>query len=163
MRHGTRRNIPCHGFRNLPRQEHADLVIRMSRKKLPQVFTGIANFFEISQQALDCVWHFRRGAAIPYRTGNRGKFAHRATDAEVIRVHHLAAHFDFLAFQADVRDPMLAAAIRASGNVQLQLLVESRNAVLEFFHQPARKALRLGQRQFAEFGARASDGPARER
>ena len=112
MRHGTRRNVPRHGLRDLPRQEHADLVIGMSRKKLPQIFAGIAVFLKISQLALDGIRHFRRGAAVAHGASDRGILAHRATHAEVVSVHHLAAHFDFLTFQADVRNPMLAAAVR---------------------------------------------------
>ena len=45
----------------------------------------------------------------------------------------------------------------------LSVLVEARQALLEALHEPAREALGLGERQLAELGARARDGPAPER
>ena len=70
--------------------------------------------------------------------------------------------FDLLAFNADVGDPVLPATVGASGDVQLQVLIEAGQALFQFFDQPAREALRFGDRQLAEFRAAAGDGAARE-
>src|ERR1700760_3147919 len=69
---------------------------------------------------------------------------------------------DFFAFKADVGNPMLAAAIRAAGHVQLQLLIELRNPFLDLFDQPARKALRLRNSKLAELRAGAGNRAAPE-
>ena len=65
----------------------------MSGKKLAQIFAGIPLFVKTSQQALDSVRHFRGGTTVTHRPRNRGKLAHRATNAEVISIDHLAAHY----------------------------------------------------------------------
>ena len=81
-------------------------------------------------------------------------FADRAAEAEVVGVDQLVAELDFFAFQADVGDPMLAAGIRAAGDMQFKLLIETRDANFEFFDQPAGETFRFGDRQFAEFRRR---------
>ena len=70
---------------------------------------------------------------------------------------------DLFAFDADVGDPMLAAAVGAAGYVELELLVESRQALFQLFDKPAREALGLGDGELAEFGAGAGDRAAPER
>src|SRR5215469_14824404 len=52
---------------------------------------------------------------------------------------------------------MLSATVGASGDVQLQVLLESRQAFVEFFGEPARKRLGLGDRDLAELSAGAGD------
>ena len=57
---------------------------------------------------------------------------------------------------------MLAATVRAAGDIQLELLVESRHSPFEFLDHPSRKALRLGNRQLAELRAGAGNGSSPE-
>ena len=89
--------------------------------------------------------------------------AYGSAQAEVVRVGQLAFVLDLLAFHADVGDPVLAAAIRAAGHIQPELLIELRQPLFQFVHQPARKALGLGDGQLAEFRARAGHRAAPER
>ncbi len=91
------------------------------------------------------------------------ELADRAADAEVVRVLHATIDFDFLAFDAEVGDPMLAATVGASGDVQFQLLVESGQTFIQFANEPAREALGFGERQLAIFGTSAGDGSAQKR
>ena len=91
----------------------------------------------IPQQPLDRLGHQRRRAAIAHRPRNAGMFAHRSAQAEVERVGQLAFVLDLLAFEANVGDPVLAAAVRAACDVQLQLLIELRQPLFELIHQPA--------------------------
>ena len=82
--------------------------------------------------------------------------------AEVVGVGELAVVLDLLAFHADVGDPVLAAAVGASGYVEAELLVELRQALLELIDEPAGEALGLGDGQLAEFSAGAGNGAAPE-
>ena len=73
-----------------------------------------------------------------------------------------AIHLDLLAFDTDVGNPVLAATIGASGDVQFQVLLEARQPFLEFLHQPAGKTLGLGNRDFAKFRTAAGHHAAPE-
>ena len=64
--------------------------------------------------------------------------ADSAADAEVVGVDELAVVLDLLAFDADVGDPVLAAAVGAAGDVELELLVEAGQALFELLDEPAR-------------------------
>ena len=85
-----------------------------------------------------------------------------AADRELIGVDELAVDLRLLSVEADVGDPVLAAAVRAAGDVDPQMLVESGHAVLQALDQPAREPLRLGEGELAELRARAGHGPAEE-
>src|SRR5580704_11833867 len=122
----------------------------------------LAAVFETGKQPLDGVRNIRRGAAIAYGPRYRGEMANAPADAEVICVHHAAIHFDFLAFDADIGDPMLAATIRAAGNVEAQLFLKIGEALFEFLREPSSKALGFRQRELAKFRACASHGSASE-
>ncbi len=89
--------------------------------------------------------------------------AERSAHAEVVGIDQAVVDFDLLALNADVGDPVLAATVGASGDVQLQVLIESGQTFLQFFHQPARETLGFGDGQFAEFRAAARHGAAPER
>jgi hypothetical protein len=69
---------------------------------------------------------------------------------------------DLFAFNADVRNPMLAAAVGATSHVELQLLIESRQPFFKFINQPARKTLGLRDGQLAELSPCAGDSAAPE-
>ena len=64
---------------------------------------------------------------------------------------------------ADIGDAVLAATVRAAGDVQFQFLIEAWQPLVQFFCQPAREAFRLGDSQFAEFRSTACNSPAHER
>src|SRR6267143_6528782 len=134
----------------------------MAREKAAKNFVGLALLAEFAQQPFDGVRHFGRRATKPDGPRNRRELADAAPNAEVIRVDHPAIDLQLLAFDADVRDPVLAAAIRASGDVQLELLLETRQALIELFGEPARETFRFCERQFAKFRARARNRAARE-
>src|SRR5262245_14819852 len=86
-----------------------------------------------------------------------------AAHAEVVGVDERAVYLDLLALEAEVGDPVLAAAVRAAGDVDPQMLLEPGQPLLERLHQAAREALGLGERQLAELGAGARHCPAPER
>src|SRR6185437_7358523 len=50
----------------------------------------------------------------------------------------------------------------AAGDVELDLLVESGQAIFQLFDQPLGKAFGFGDGELAEFGSGAGDGPAPE-
>ena len=116
----------------------------------------------MAQQALDGFGHERRGAAIADRARDGGVLADRSAEAEVVGVGQLALVLDLLAFEADVGDPVLAAAVGAAGDVELELLVELGQALFELVDEPAGEALGLGDGELAELGAGAGDGAAPE-
>src|SRR6185295_18794219 len=89
--------------------------------------------------------------------------ADAAADAEVVRVDDRAVDLDLLALDAEVGDPVLAAAVRAARDVDPELLIEARQTLLERLHELAREALRLGERELAELRAGARDGATPER
>src|SRR5690242_15565968 len=78
-------------------------------------------------------------------------FTHRAAQTKVIGVLEVAINFEFLTFKADIRNPVLSATVRAAGDVQLQLLVATREAVFEFLNRPAGKRLGFRYGKLAEF------------
>jgi len=133
-----------------------------AEKKLPQVFVGFLFLIKILEKALDCVRNFGRGAAVSHRAGDGGKLTHAAADAEIVGVNHLAVLFYFLAFDADVGDPVLPATVRAAGNVEFQLLLEAREPIVKLFAEPTGKAFGFSKRELAEFRASASDGATGE-
>ena len=45
---------------------------------------------------------------------------------------------------------MLAATVRATGDVEFQILIKSGQALIEFLHQPPREAFGFSDREFAE-------------
>src|SRR5712672_319284 len=116
----------------------------MPREKATEIFAGRALFVEFAQQSLDGVRHIRGRATISNRPRNGRELTNAAADAEVVGIDHASILLDLLAFNTDVRDPVLPAAIRAPGDVQLELLLKSRQALIEFLGKPAGKALRLG-------------------
>ena len=95
--------------------------------------------------------------------GDGGELTKSASDAEIVGVDKFSVHFLLFTFDADVCDPVLAAAVGASGDVQLQVLIKARETLFHLFHEPTRKSFGLGDCQLAEFGASAGDRAAAER
>src|SRR6266446_3407119 len=162
QRHAASRSIAFYRSDKFSSQQSPKLLVRMPREKAPQVLARCALLVEFAQQPLDGVRHFRRRAAITDGPRNRRKLAHAASNAEVIRVDHPAIDLQLFAFNTDVRNPVLAAAIRASGDVQPELLLKARKPLIELFRKPARESFRFRERQLAEFRPGASDGAARK-
>src|SRR5713226_7933473 len=161
-RHRASRGVAFNRRDEFSGQPSTNLLIRVAGEKAPQIFAGCALLVEFAQQPLDGVRHFRRRATKAHGPRNRRELAHAAPDAEVIRVDHPAIDLQLFAFDADVRDPVLPAAIRASGDVQLELLLEPRQALIELFRKPTREAFCFCQCQLAKFRTGAGNGPARK-
>src|SRR5882757_9328673 len=123
----------------------------MPREKATQIFAGRALLVEFAQQSLDGVRHIRRCATVSNRSRNGCELTNASANAKVVGIDHPPILLDLLAFNADVRDPVLPAAIRAPGDVQLELLLKAGQALVQFFCEPTRKALRLSKRQFTKF------------
>src|SRR5712672_1979416 len=97
----------------------------MANEKLAEIFARCAVFIELKKKALDRAGHIRGGATVAYRTSDGGKLPHASADAKVIGVNHFAVNLDFFAFNADVRDPVLAATVGTAGHVDAELFLEA--------------------------------------
>jgi hypothetical protein len=107
-------------------KELAKLNIAMTREKATQIFERFPVSQISTEQAFKRVWNISCEAAISDWTRGRLMQPKRAAYAKVVRVGEAVTDFDLLAFDADVGDPMLSATVGASGNVQLQVLIETR-------------------------------------
>src|SRR5579864_1563095 len=134
----------------------------MPREESAQIFTRLAALVEPGEQPLDSIRNLGSGAAVANRPRDRRKLPDASANAEVIRIHHAAIHFDFFALDADISDPMLPATIRAAGDIEPQLLLEIGEALFKLLRKPSRKALRLGKRELAKLRTRAGHGSTRE-
>ena len=68
----------------------------------------------------------------------------------------------FLPSSPKIGDPVLPATVGATGNVQLQVLLQAGQALIEFFGQPAAEGLGFGDGNLAELGARTRNDAAPE-
>src|SRR5438045_4002265 len=143
-------------------QHLAELRVRVASKEAPEVLAGFSLGKVMSEQTLYRVWNFRGQAAISGGPGRGLMHAERAAHAEVVGVEQAVVHFDLLALDPEVGDPVLAATIGASRDVQLEVLVESGKALIQLLDQPARESLGFGYSELAELGTAARDGAARE-
>ena len=137
MRHAPGRHIALNRRQHFAGQVRAQFVVRIPAEPRAKILLRLAIGQILPQQPLDGIGNQRRRAAIADRTRNCRMLAHRSAQAEVEGVGKLALVLDFFAFDADVRNPVLAATIRATGHVQLELLIKSRQPLLEFVNQPA--------------------------
>jgi hypothetical protein len=117
---------------------------------------------ECVKKARDGIGNFIGAAPEANGTRNGSDVANTATNAEIVGVDQFAIDLDFLAFDADVGDPVLAATIGAAGDVQFELMLEIGIAIFESFSEPASEALGFGESEFAKFGAGAGYGTANE-
>src|SRR5271165_533427 len=134
----------------------------MPAEELTKVFIRISRQQVAFQQSFYGVRHVEGRAAVSNRTSDGLMFANCSSNAKVVSVDKLAVVLDLLAFQADVGDPVLAATVGAPGDVQLQVLLEARQSLIEFFGQPAAKRFGLSDCEFAKFGSGAGDDAAPE-
>src|SRR5579863_311117 len=147
---------------------------RFAGKNIANGFVGLARqiflerlvgplvYGELFEEALDSVGNFGGGAAIADGPRDTCVVTDSTADAEVVGIDHLAIHSGFLAFEADVGGPMLAAAIGAAGDMQLQLLLIVREAIFELVGKPTSEGFRFGEGELAEFRTGASDRAADE-
>src|ERR1035438_2459735 len=105
----------------------------------------------LPQQTLERIRHLSRRTAISDWPRCSLVQTKRSAQAEVVGVDHAVLNFDLLAFNANIGDPVLSATVGASGDVQFQMLIETRQTFFQFLHQPAREALGFGDSQLAEF------------
>src|ERR1700719_1967677 len=95
----------------------AEFSVGMACEIGAEVFVCVARGEIRFEQALDRFRDIFRCAAIPDLPRDAGVFANGATDAEVVGVYKIRALLDLFSFEADIGDPVLAAGIRAAGDV----------------------------------------------
>src|ERR1700727_2906464 len=110
----SRRQIARDCIHRVPGQVVAQFRVAVASEKMPEIFARIALGEVAAQKSLDGFWNLSRQAAISDRTRDGLMQTHRSAQAEVVGIHHLAVDFHFLAFDSDVSDPMLTAAVRAT-------------------------------------------------
>src|SRR5205823_5509084 len=142
----------------LSREDRPQVRLGVASEELAQVLVRLPAGLVLAQQALDRGGDLRRRAAIPDLPRHALELAQRTAQEEIVGVDHPAVHLHLLPFDADVRDPVLAAAIRAAGDVDLQVLVEAGEALVQLLHEPAGEALRLRDGEFAELRSGAGNG-----
>src|SRR6266849_7919977 len=158
-----RRQIARYRVHRFARQKLPQLRVRVPGKELTQVLVGLTYGQILPEQSLDRIRNLSRKTAISHGARSRLMQTERSTKAEVIGIDEAAVDFHLLAINTNVGNPVLSATVRASGNVQLQVLIETRQTLFQFFHQPQGKALRLRDRELAELRAAACHGAAPER
>src|ERR1700687_1531859 len=161
-----RRQIAGNGFHRFASQKLPQLRIRVPGKELTQFLVGLVGLTcgeILPKQSLDRIRNLSRKAAISHGPRGRLMQTERSAKAEVIGIDEASVDFHLFAVNANVGNPVLSATVRASGNVQLQVLIETWHTLFQFLHQPAGKALRLRDCQLAELRAAARDGAPPER
>ena len=98
------------------------MLVAGSSQEGAQIFRSGTIFQKMDHQPFDRIWNISRRAAKADRPGDGRNVSETPANTEVIRVDHFSVGFDLFAFDTDVGDPVLAATVRASGNVQLDLL-----------------------------------------
>ena len=143
-------------------QDGAQGVVGVASKKMLQSFAAATIGLEGVEEARNGVRNFVGAAAVADGARDRRDVADSAADAEIVGVDEFAIDLDFLALDANVGDPVLAATVRAAGDVEFDLMFEPGIAVFESFGEPAGEALGFCESEFAEFGAGASNRTANE-
>src|SRR5215469_3029160 len=149
-------------MRRLPRKDTAQVVGGVAREEGLQRFGIVAMGVECVEKARNGVGNFLGWATVADGARDRSNLADTASETEVVGVDKPAVLLDFLAFQANVGDPVLAARVWAAGDVQLDVFLVAGVALIELFGQPSGKGFGFGEREFAELRAGAGDGATRE-
>src|SRR5258708_33342390 len=134
----------------------------MAAEEVAKRFAPGALCLECAQQTLDRCRYFACRAAVADGARNRRVPTDRAPDAEVVSVDELIAGAHLLPLDADVGDPMLAATVRATSDVDLELFAVLGKPLVKLLHKPPREALRLRDGQLAELHAGAGDRAAKK-
>jgi hypothetical protein len=156
------RKVTFHRSDFLACEKCTQFLFCMSGKELPQIFPAFTVIHVSTQESFDGFRHFLRSAAISDGTAKAGKLAYSASQAEIVRILKTAIYFDLFAFQANVSDAMLAATVRASGDVEFELLIESWKAIFQLLHQPASECFGLSDGELAELRSGAGHRTAPE-
>src|SRR5262249_39251967 len=122
----SRRGIAQNGGSLLACKKSAQSNVGVTRKKLAQIFTGLACLKIAAQKALNRIGHILRRAAIADGPREAGMFSDSASQTEIVSILRTAIRFDLLAFQTDNGNAMLAATVRAPGHIEFQLLIKPR-------------------------------------
>src|SRR5262245_54824922 len=105
-------------------QERAQLVVGVAGGELAEVLARPPLGEKAAQQAFDRRRDSRGRQAKPDRARDRLMAADGAADAEVVGIDDRAVDLDLLALDAEIGDPVLAAAVRAARDVDPELLIE---------------------------------------
>src|SRR6185437_7560273 len=141
----------------------AESLIIVARKVGAEIFTRLT-IGEIGlEQALDGIRHVFCSRTVAERARGTSVLANGPTNAELEGINQLAVLLDLLAFKTDIGDPVLAAAVGAAGDVQLDLLIEARKTVFHLADHPLCKSFSFGNGKLAELGAGAGNRAAPER
>ena len=130
----------------------------MARAERPEAFIGPALREVRPEQALHRGRHLGGGDTVADGPRDRLVPPDGPPHAEVVGVDEGSVDASLLPLDPDVGDPVLPTAVRAAGDVELDVLVEAGEAVLQLVDQPGGEALGLGQGQLAELRARAGHG-----
>src|SRR5437667_8232363 len=157
MRHTSRRSIPGDGGQKSASQALAQFLVAVAGEEFPQILSGQSLLKIALQKTLNRVRNFTRQTPVADWTSNRLMQTDCAAHAEVVGILQPSIYFDFLPFNPNVCDPVLATTIGATSNVKLQMLFKSRQPFFKFFYHPASKTLGFRDRQLAEFRPAAGD------
>src|SRR5437899_6405407 len=157
MRHTSRRSIPGDGGQKSASQALAQFRVAVAGEEFPQILSGQSLLKIALQKTLNRVRNFTRQTPVADWTSNRLMQTDCTADAEVVGILEPSSDFNFLAFNPNVCDPVLPAAVRAAGDVKLEVLLESGQFFFEFFYEPASKTLGFRDRQLAELRPAAGD------
>jgi len=144
------------------RQDGAKDIIGVAGEEMLERFAGVAIGLERVEKPRDGVGNFIGAAPETNGTRDGSDVADAAADAEIVGVDKLAIDLDFLSFDADVGDPVLAATIGAAGDVKFDLMLEIGIAIFESLGEPASETLGFRESEFAKFGTGAGDRAANE-
>jgi hypothetical protein len=143
-------------------KDRSKSVVGVTNEEMLERFAAMAITVEGVEKTRDGFGNFLSAATVAYGTRDGSNVANAAADAEVVSVDKFAFDFDFLAFDANVGDPVLAATVGAASDVKFELMVEAGIAVLQSFGEPASETLGFRESQFAEFGAGAGHSATHE-
>src|SRR5207244_10737912 len=157
MGHTSRRNIPGHDGQKSASQALAQFLVAVAGKEFAQIRCGQSSLKIAMRKTLNRVRNFTRQTPVADCTSNRLMQTDCTADAEVVGILEPSSDFNFLAFNPNVCDPVLPAAVRAAGDVKLEVLLESGQFFFEFFYEPASKTLGFRDRQLTELRPAAGD------
>src|SRR4029077_18113285 len=103
------------------------------------------------------------GCPIANAIRERARRADTSADEKIEPLHLSTVEIEQHTLESHVGDPMLAARVWATGEMDLDILAKPGNAVLELVCELDAQKFCLGNRELAEFTARARQRPTLER
>src|SRR5579862_370457 len=162
MGHTARWQIALDGSQHFAGKTTAEFVIAVAGEPGAEILIFPAALDVFAQEPLDSVRDKRSSATVADGTGDAGVLSYGSAQAKVVGIRQLAFMLDFLSFDADVGNPVLAAAVGTAGDMKPKLLIKLWQALFEFLDKPTGKAFCLRDGKFAKFGAGAGDSAAPE-